>query len=120
MPFFVIHHKIKSLAIRKGASAALSWSRAGWSTLKDTESTIEAILPVTCLEPGVVAKLGYSRVANHERVINSIGEHCACTRRGKDICGKDGASRIFQAGEREHIGEIRCGIADLPWSIYVV
>src|SRR5208337_3006689 len=46
-PFFVIHNKIEFLAIREGAGAVLDRVRAAGSALKDTESTIEAILLVT-------------------------------------------------------------------------
>ncbi len=117
---FVIHDETQRLAIRTGASAALHRFRSAGCVFKGIEPETEAILFVPRLEFRIIASAGDGHPANHDRVIDRVGEHRSHTRRRKYIRGQHRVSGIFRAGEREQIGEISCRITDLPWPIYMV
>jgi len=58
--------------------------------------------------------------ADDDRATHRIGKHCIGAGGREQARREDRSGRIFRACEREQIGEIPCGVADLPRPIDVI
>jgi hypothetical protein len=72
------------------------------------------------LELRIVASAGNGQPANHDRVIDRVGEYGAYPRRGKNICGQHGMGGVFRAGESEQIGKVARWVTNLARTVYVI
>ena len=117
---FIIHNAGKFLAARESKVSALNGTPAVAATLEGRESAVEAVFLFVRFEFGSLASPRHGHPANHDRVIDHIGEHRAYTGRGKDICHEHRVRSICRTGERKQIAEVNRRIADRPRSVNVV
>ncbi len=116
----VVDDHTERLSIGQSESTSLDRFCARRAALQQVKTAGETELLVAGLELRRIAETRDGNRADNYRATHRIGKHCIGAGGREEARREYRSGRIFRACEREQIGEIPCGVADLPRPIDVI